>query len=71
MASSFSKFTEEELTKLASRIQNDLHQLMVKLFKGLNEMQETYNAFEHQSNLLYDHNQRRKEETRAYDNPVD
>ena len=46
VGSSFSKFIEEEFRQLASRIQNDLHQLMVKLFEGLNEMQETYNAFE-------------------------
>ena len=44
---------------------------MVGLFEGLNEIQETYNAFEHQYDLLYDHNQRRKEETKAYDNLVD
>ena len=41
------------------------------LFKGLNEMQEIYNSFEHQYGLLYDHNKRRKEENKAYDNRVD
>ena len=44
---------------------------MVGLFEGLNEIQETYNAFEHQSDLLYDHNQRRKYATKDYDNMVD
>ena len=44
---------------------------MVGLFEGLNEMKETNNSFEWQSNLIYDHNQRRKEATKAYDNLVD
>ena len=44
---------------------------MVGFFEGLNEIQETYNAFENQYDLLYDHNQRRKEESKAYDNLVD
>ena len=44
---------------------------MVGLFEGLSEMQETYNAFEFQSDLLYDHNQRRNEAIRSYDTLVD
>ena len=55
---------------MASRIQNNLHQVMVGMFEGLNEIQETYNSFERQSDLLYDHNQRRKEAVKAYDNLV-
>ena len=56
VASSFSKFTKEEFQELASKVQDDLYKVMVGLFEGLNEMQETYNAFEQQSDLLYDHN---------------
>ena len=52
-------------------IHDEIYQRMVDLFKGLSEMQETYNSFERQSDLLYDHNQKRNEETRAYDTLVD
>ena len=62
VTSSFSKFRKEEFKELAYRIEDDLHQVMVCIFEGLNDMQETYNPFELQSDLLYDHNQRRKEE---------
>ena len=44
---------------------------MVGLFEGLNEMKETNNSFEWQSNLIYDHNQRRKEAMKSYDNLVE
>ena len=41
---------------------------MVGLFEGLNEVQETYDTLEQQFDLLYDHNQRTKEVTKAYAN---
>ena len=44
---------------------------MFYLFEVLNEMQKTYNSFEHQCYLLYGHNQRGKDATKAYDNLVD
>ena len=44
---------------------------MVNLFKIFNEIQELYNAFEHQYDVLHDHNRRKKEATRAYDNLID
>ena len=56
---------------MASRMQDELHKVMVSLFEGLNEIQETHNAFELQSDILHDHNTRRKEATKAYDNLVD
>ena len=34
-------------------------------------MKESYNAFEHQYEILHDHQKMRKEATRAYDNLVD
>ena len=45
--------------------------MIVGLFEGLYEMHENYNAFECQYDLLYDHNQRRKEATKSYENFVD
>ena len=44
---------------------------MISLFEGPSEMQETYNAFKHQSDFLHDHNWRRIEATRSYDTMVD
>ena len=44
---------------------------MVSLFEGLNEMQEIYNAFELQYDLLQDYNLRSNQATRAYDTLVD
>ena len=67
---SFSKFTGKEFKQLAYRIHDHYYQGMINLFKGFNEMQELYNAFEHQPSLLHDHNKRRKEATRAYDNII-
>ena len=69
--SSFSKFTGEEFKHLACRIHDDFHQEMVSMFEGFNETQELYNAFERQSDILHDHNRRRNEATRAFDNLVD
>ena len=66
--SSFSKFTGEEFKQLASRVHDDYYQGMINIFKGFNEMQELYNAFEHQYDILHDHNKRIKKGTRAYDN---
>ena len=45
ISSCFSKFTKEEFKELASKIQHDLNKVMVGMFEGLNEIQETYNAF--------------------------
>ena len=45
VTSSFSKFTKEEFEQLAYKIHKDLHQRMVSLCEGLNEMQEIYNKF--------------------------
>ena len=59
-----SKFTEEEFKQLAYMIHDDLYQRMFKLFEGLNQMKETYNAFERHSDVLHDHDQRRNEETK-------
>ena len=44
---------------------------MVDLFEGLNAIRETYNSFEHQSDVLYDHSQRRKDVTKDFDDLVD
>ena len=41
------------------------------MFEGFNEVQETYNAFKHQYDILHDHNKRRNEATRDFDNLVD
>ena len=71
VASSFSKFTKEEFQELASKIQHDLNKVMLGLFEGLNYIQETYNSFEHQFDLLYDHNKTRKHATKYYDDMVD
>ena len=54
-----------------SKIQDDLKYLLVELFERLNEIQGTFNSFEHQSNVLYDHNKRRKDSTKSLDNVVD
>ena len=40
---------------------------MISLFEGPSEMQETYNAFKHQSDFLHDHKWRRNEATKSYD----
>ena len=45
VSSTFSKFTKEEFQELASKIRHDLNEVMVGLFEGLIEIQETYNAF--------------------------
>ena len=68
--SSFSKFTREEFKQLACRIHDDFYQGMVILFEGINEIHELYNAFEHQYDILNDHNRRRNEETRDFNNLV-
>ena len=65
ITSPFSKFIKEEFKQPTYRIHDDLHQGMVSLFEGLNEMQEIYNTFEHHSYILYGHT------TRAYDTLVD
>ena len=41
VASSFSKFTKEEVQELASRIQHDPKEVMVGLIEGLHQIQET------------------------------
>ena len=69
--SSFSKFTGEEFKQLACKIHDQFYQGMVNLYKGFNEMQELYNSFEHQSEVLHEHHKRRQEETKAYDHIIE
>lgn len=41
------------------------------MYEGFNEMQELYNSFEHHSDGLKDHHERRLEATKAYDLVID
>ena len=44
---------------------------MVIVFEGFNEMHETYISLELQSNILHDHDRRREQARRDYDNLLD
>ena len=47
------------------------YQGMVNLYKGFNEMQELYNSFEHQLEVLHEHHKKRQEATKAYDHVIE
>ena len=44
---------------------------MANIYRGFNEIQELYNTFDSQSEILQDHNTRRRETTKAFDNVLD
>ena len=69
--SSFSKFKGEEFKQLACKINDQFYQRMVNLYKGFNEMQELYNSFEHQLEVLHEHHKRIQEATKAYDHIIE
>ena len=53
--SSFVQLLEKEFKEFSLQVSDRYTQQLIALFKGLTQIQEDYNDFEHQSDLLEDH----------------
>ena len=69
--SSFSRLTTKEFKQLAYRVHDEFYQSMANLYVGFNEMQELYNSFKRQSNVLQDHHTCRRAASKAFNNILD
>ena len=70
-SSSFSKFSKEEFKELAIRINREHYCLVYDLFKTLDNIFETHTVFDKMSVVLEDLVEKRKQDSKAFDEVVD